>query len=458
MSPVGARARVLVMAGALGLVLGTSRSSRADGAFPASQAVLLPRDQPQTIVLATTFGLVVSDDDGQHWQYSCEALATQNGYRYRLGAPPNNRIHAISDHGLPVSNDGGCSWSLAGGALAGAQGFDVFPDMVDPSLVFALAYPTGAPDDAPAAPYRSNDGGRTYVGPIKTLAPGAATTGIESAESAPGVVYMTWYEGDQIHPRLSVSDDGGVTWSTVDLEESLGPVTPYLVAVDPIDPRRIYVRIIGGRESSEKFEALASSPDGGKTWSSVLTLPKATLAGFARQEDGTLWVLATLDRVSHLYRSEDGGATFSDAALPFTATGLAERAGTLYVPIQGGLGSDGGVGLVSSADGGQTWRSRLDFGAIMAVRACVASTCHADCRALAEANLFPATTCGAGATGEKAPGAPTGAGSRGCSVTPPNQPEERGTVAALLATLVGLAFWPRTKTSRRSRDASGGRR
>src|SRR5437868_6340998 len=49
------------------------RPARANGRFPqASQIVFAPGD-PHTMVMRTTFGLLVSHDDGASWQWVCEA-------------------------------------------------------------------------------------------------------------------------------------------------------------------------------------------------------------------------------------------------------------------------------------------------------------------------------------------------------------------------------------------------
>ena len=44
--------------------------ARGDGAFPDAQAVLLPRDRPQEIILATNFGLVFTQDGAATWAYT----------------------------------------------------------------------------------------------------------------------------------------------------------------------------------------------------------------------------------------------------------------------------------------------------------------------------------------------------------------------------------------------------
>jgi len=101
------------------LAAAPARRARADGAFPDAQTVLLPADRPQQIIVAANFGLVISDDDGAHWQYTCEAKATTNGRQYSLGAPPDDRIFSLSDFGLATTSDGSCTWRLGTGPFEG---------------------------------------------------------------------------------------------------------------------------------------------------------------------------------------------------------------------------------------------------------------------------------------------------------------------------------------------------
>src|SRR5436305_14459038 len=75
----------------LGLML-SGRPARADGAFPASEAILLPADRPNSIGLATNFGLILSEDGGASWQWTCERPETAMGALYAVGAPPDDRL------------------------------------------------------------------------------------------------------------------------------------------------------------------------------------------------------------------------------------------------------------------------------------------------------------------------------------------------------------------------------
>src|SRR6185369_8582440 len=105
-----------LLAPAVAILLGTHGApARADGAFPDSQRILVPEDRPDTIVLATNFGLVVSEDGGALWRYACETLDTSGGHLYSLGPAPDDRVYAISTSGVATSRDLGCSWSVGGG-------------------------------------------------------------------------------------------------------------------------------------------------------------------------------------------------------------------------------------------------------------------------------------------------------------------------------------------------------
>ena len=154
--------------------------ARADGAFPSAQSVLLPRDRPNEIILATTFGLIFSEDDGATWRYSCENDLTRmtNGGQYMMGPPPGDRIFGTSDRGAPVSGDGACTWTLGGGDLTPMRPTDVFADPTDPSRAFALAVDES---NGLESAYRSTDAGLTYSGPIFTSPMGGLNTGIESS-------------------------------------------------------------------------------------------------------------------------------------------------------------------------------------------------------------------------------------------------------------------------------------
>jgi len=415
-----------------------SRAARADGAFPDAQAVLLPRDRPDEVILATNFGLVFTQDDGATWTYSCENDQTLNGFRYVIGPPASSgsdggggngisgdRLYAVSmpPPGLPVSTDDGCSWTLAGGMLTDpsnpAQGADVFPDPSNAARVFALAVPQD-PAGAPGSVYRSIDGGMTYAGPLYTPPDDGqqpTMTGVEVSASSPSTVYATWYDRTGYHPHLARSTDGGDSWSDMSIEDQLGPGKPYLAGVDPTDPRTIVLRVLSADNVASPFEGLAVTHDAGQTWTLSLQLAGGTLQGYVRRQDGSLAAIGVMPSTdgtlptSYFFRSTDAGKSWSMDALPYHAKGLAERNGTLF------MATDNFQDLVAlvSSDDGKSWKSRLRFDQISAIKSCVYAACQRSCGTLGGLTIFPLQVCD---TKETPPPPAKGAGGCSCAAAP----------------------------------------
>src|SRR5215831_1213059 len=91
--------------------LAPARAS-ANGAFPDSLSILLPPDRPHEIILATNFGLLVSEDDGAKWNWVCEQAVASQARLYQMGPPPTDRLLAVSPLALVTSSNGACSWQV----------------------------------------------------------------------------------------------------------------------------------------------------------------------------------------------------------------------------------------------------------------------------------------------------------------------------------------------------------
>src|SRR5262249_44726239 len=261
--------------------------ARANGAFPASDAVLLPADRPMQIVLSTNFGPIISDDGGTSWQWTCERPETSMAVGYTVGPPPADRLYALSDVGLAMPDDVSCTWRLAGGALATVLASDYFPDPTDATHVLAIARPAsdaGAAGDA--AVYESTDGGDTFATTPFYVAPaGDLLVGIEIARADPRVIYLA-LAAPGPHPLIARSDDGGTSWATFDAQPPLGAAAARIVAVDPADANVVYLRAIGGGGG----DRLAVSRDGGMTFTTPITVTGGSLSAFARLASGTVLV------------------------------------------------------------------------------------------------------------------------------------------------------------------------
>jgi MYXO-CTERM domain-containing protein len=360
------------------------RGGRADGAFPNGQSVLAPPDRPGEIILATNFGLVSTEDDGRTWLWSCEQSANNYGHLYQMGPAPQHRLYAVSNGKLVFSDDGGCDWRAAGGALATQLCEDLFVDPSDGTRVLAA----GLVAESGGAVYTvlaSSDGGATFDRPLYTGAPGDLVTGLEIAASDPMTIDVALSKGAAGAPTLARSTDGGASWTLTDLTAALGAGQLRIVAIDPADAERVVLRILGAAG-----DRLAIAEGGSVTV--PLTFEAGSLVAFTRTGAGTLLAAGTSDGAPVLYRSVDDGATFQPVPDAPAVLALAARAGTVYAATDTTLAP---FAEASSTDEGATWTPGMTFAAVAAIEPCVKAACQTDCVARAAQQQWPATMCAA---------------------------------------------------------------
>jgi MYXO-CTERM domain-containing protein len=382
------------------------RAARANGAFPESLQLVLPVDRPGQIVLATNFGLIISDDDGATWNWTCEQKATVMGSLYSVSAPPLDRFFSMSTIvGLAYSDDDSCTWTPSGGSLDTALASDYFPDPTNPMRVFAMG---SNPNDDTIPPklFSSDDGGKTFGDAIFTAPMGVSLSGVENARSDPKTIYLATFAsvtGGGFHPTLQRSSDGGVTWTPIDVEPSLGPNNFRIVAVDPSDAQVITLRVF-----EPTGESLAVSRDGGMTFAKVASL-QGQFTAYVRLDSGTILVAGALAVDGVGFRSTDGGMTFTDwtprtlgdggvpevaadggAPRPPHLRALAARGSKLYAGAKN-FSDDWAVGL--STDEGVTFTKLTRYDQVSAIRACAVSACENSCESQAAAQLWPVTLC-----------------------------------------------------------------
>jgi hypothetical protein len=393
-------AALILACAAAGSFPGLDGSARADNGLPGSLGIMLPMDRPQEIVLATNFGLILSEDGGATWLWTCEQLATSMATFYAVGAPPatgagsgalGDRYYALSPItgiGLAFSDDGSCSWKAAGGVLAGANVvIDFFADPSNPSRVLAAAsFADDAGNEGAPAIYASSDGGATFgATPLFTAPAGAAIAGVEIARSAPDVIYLTDYLtlADGRDPALIRSSDGGNTWTTIDVQAALGPNQVRILAVDPVDSNLVYLRVIASTGDS-----VAVTRDGGMTFARPLTVANGSLTAFARLASGTVLVGARVNfdgggGSGVGYRSTDAAMTFVPWTLspPPHLVGLAERVvpGGPSVLYLSGENYVDNWALASSTDEGITVTPLMSYDQVRGIEACAQQTCANAC-------------------------------------------------------------------------------
>jgi photosystem II stability/assembly factor-like uncharacterized protein len=227
--------------------------------------------------------------------------------------------------------------------------------------------------------WKTTDFGRTWD-PIFDDQPTGSIGDVAVAPSDPNIVYVASGEGIQ-RPDLSVGDgiyrssDAGKTWTHLGLAEGqqMGGLS-----VDPHDPNRVFVAVLGHPYGPNVERGVYRSTDGGNTWEKVLY-----------KDENTGAVQVTIDPVnpqivyadlwagrqgpwengewngpnSGLFKSTDGGTTWRQltAGLPAPAQGLS-RIGfciapsdpsRLYATVAAGP-TNGGI--YRSDDAGESWK------------------------------------------------------------------------------------------------------
>ena len=132
-------------------------------------------------------------------------------------------------------------------------------------------------------------------------------------------------QGTAAAPTLARSSDGGATWQLADLTAALGAGQVRIVAIDPTDADRVWLRALGA-----DGDALALATDGGATVAVPLSFDSGGLTAFVAHLRGH-----AAGRRDH--RGRAGAVPVDRRRRDFTALAnpphilaLAERAGTVY--------------------------------------------------------------------------------------------------------------------------------
>ena len=351
--------------------------AHANGRFPATNQLVVAPNDPTTLVLRTTFGVLISRDRGSHWDWICEKAVGYGGQTEdpALGITGNRTIIAGTFEGLAASTDTGCAWSFAGGELAQKIVVDVVVRPDAPSVAFALSNKFKVVNDAGDPTYdshvytTSNDGA-AWATLGAAIDPTAVLETIEIAASDPHRIYVSGFRGAGANVKglLFVSTDDGATWTTRDVPlDPANEHAPFLAAVDPKNADRVYIRTSGSASSR-----LLVTNDAGMTFTPVFT--GTQLAGFALSADGSK---------VYVGGPKDGLSVASTSDFRFTKTSsvavqcLRTSGTTLYVCSN----EVSGFILGASEDDGATIAPTLHLATIRGPLTCPASTPGAACAA-----------------------------------------------------------------------------
>lgn len=265
------------------LVAGSALSpsvALANGRFPASNQVASTVANPALVLVRTTFGLLVSRDGGQSFDWICESAAGYGGEQDPgVAVMADGSLVVAAFEGLSVSHDGGCTWELEG-ALANEFVIDVAASAVSPSAAVALTSTGLGIGKFHVQAFRTVDDAKTWLPTGPALDQDILAETIDVAPSDPMRLYVSGESGSGADRKgvLATSQDGGVTWVRTDVELG-GDQQLFIAGVDPKDANRVYLRTVG------EVDRLIVTKDGGKTFASPATVTRP-LSGFAVSPDG----------------------------------------------------------------------------------------------------------------------------------------------------------------------------
>ncbi|MBV8639631.1 MAG: glycoside hydrolase [Candidatus Eremiobacteraeota bacterium] len=174
--------------------------------------------------------------------------------------------------------------------------------------------------------WRTDDAGRTWV-PLFDNEPTGSIGALAVAQSNPDIIYAGSGEGEQ-RPDLSIGDgvykstDAGATWTHLGLRD--GQQIPQ-IAVDPKNPNRLFVAVLGHPYGPNAERGVYRSLDGGATFKRVL------------------------------YRDDNTGANDVQIDPSNPNVVYATLWSARSAPWEAGPFQHAGSGVFKSTDGGDTW-------------------------------------------------------------------------------------------------------
>lgn len=272
-----------------------STAALANGRLPGATGLAINPSDDTELLLGLTYGLALSRDRGASWSWMCEQQIEGNGGDVDpamvMTGDGTLVVLSLTNGGVLVSRDDGCSFERAMGPLQGQRGVDLTLDLSQPGRVLALMSTIVDIPDAGPLRFRnfvahSFDHGRNWE-VLAELPDDMWVETIEVAPSDPNRIYVSGTaSAEPLRGIVQRSDDGGVSWSRSTVELPRGSGSLFVSGIHPTDPDRVWFRVPGRGDIYGVLPCrLWLSMDGGTTFDSVGET-KGGMFGFAVSPDG----------------------------------------------------------------------------------------------------------------------------------------------------------------------------
>jgi hypothetical protein len=265
------------------LALAPGRAARANGRFPSAEQLVVDPGDPSHIAVQVTYGFLSTRNDGATWVWSCEDAIGYGGvYDPPIALLDGGVLIAGIFDGLAVATPDTCDFTLVGGGLSERYVKDVSASKSDPKRAIAIVSNGLGEGLFDTELWETSDTGATWTQAGVDLPMSFLALTVDAAPSEENTIYASGFRAIDAATYVGAiarSSDRGATWELVDIPGTDNTSGPYLGAVDPTNPARLYVR------TAAEVGKLLVSDDGGTTFEEVFTAT-TRLTGLALSPDG----------------------------------------------------------------------------------------------------------------------------------------------------------------------------
>jgi photosystem II stability/assembly factor-like uncharacterized protein len=330
-----------------GIAVDASGSACVAGATSGAAFLVKLEPSGRAFVFSTLLG-GSADDKAYGVALDSAGNAYVTGETTSVDFPTTSNAFQTSIGGSPIfkSIDGGKTWSSSSAGLPDNSFNALVIDPVTPTTLYAVLGETGKPIGA----FKSTDGGGHWfaINSGFSNSPTPLVRLLTIDPKTPSTLYAISFN------TIFKSTDSGNSWNFI--SHSMIGFSPESLSVDPVTPSTLYSGAnlcppppIPARTNEAFFEALSS-------------------------ERGTASLVQAEDFFEHgLFKTTDGGMTWSATALPSCAAGAVaidpKTSSTIYTST---LGS-----IFKSTDGGNTWSKTSNPAGVLAIDPVNPSTIYA---------------------------------------------------------------------------------